>query len=485
MSIRTGADRPIAAAERLRRELHVLVGTDSLLTDPADIAPLLVDHLQMYRGRALAVAAPRSTEAVARIVGWCSQHRVGLVPQGGNTGYCGGATPDDSGQQLLLTLGRMNRIRALDADNFSMTVEAGCVLERVQQAADAAERYFPLSLGSQGSCQIGGNLSTNAGGLNVVRYGMTRELVLGVEAVLPDGSVFEGLKSLRKDNTGYDLKSLLIGAEGTLGVITAATLKLWPKMRSSATAFVGLTRPGQAVELLGMLRAATGERLSSFELLPRIAIELTTRHISGVTDPLGTVFPWYIMCELTAPAAGEALDELLQNVLGAAVGRSLIGDAALATSERARAAFWRLRETVPEAQRRDGVSVKHDVSVPVASVPAFIEEASQWVREHVPEGVLMCYGHAGDGNLHFNVNYSAAATSDPAAIAFLARAPQIRRAIHDLVMRLHGSISAEHGIGRLKREELAHYAPPATLAAMRAIKQALDPDGIMNPGKLL
>ena len=483
--------------EPLRQELQALLGDGALLSEPAEIAPLLVDQRRLYQGRALAVAAPRSTEEVARIVHWCNQHRVAVVPQGGNTSYCGGATPDESGRQLLLTLGRMNRIRALDAANFSMTVEAGCVLATVQRAADTAERYFPLSLGSEGSCQIGGNLSTNAGGLNVVRYGMARELVLGIEAVLPDGSVLDGLKSLRKDNTGYDLKSLLIGAEGTLGVITAATLKLWPKMRSSATAFVGLADPAQALELLGALRAAAGERLSSFELLPRIAIELTARHISGVTDPLGTPFPWYVLCELTA-AADEPLDELLQQILGEAAARTPPLDAVLATSERVRAAFWRLRESVPDAQRRSGVSLKHDISVPVASLPPFIREASQWVHEHVPDGTLVCYGHAGDGNLHFNVNYtagggvasagdavSAAGAASPAAATFLAREPQIRRAIHDLVMRFQGSISAEHGIGRLKREELARYAQAPTLAAMRAIKQALDPNGIMNPGKLL
>jgi D-lactate dehydrogenase (cytochrome) len=477
------------SAGTLLQELEALLDAGTLLTEPAEIAPLLIDHRRLYQGRALAVAAPHSVEEVARIVRWCNQRRVGLVPQGGNTGYCGGATPDESGRQLLLTLRRLNRIRAVDAADFSMTVEAGCVLERVQQAADAAERFFPLSLGSQGSCQIGGNLSTNAGGLNVVRYGMARALVLGLEAVLPDGSVLNALQSLHKNNTGYDLKSLLIGAEGTLGVITAATLKLWPKMRSSATAFVGLASPAHALELLDTLRTAAGERLSSFELVPRIAIELTTRHIDGVTDPLDTPFPWYVLCELSAAAADEPLQELLQDALAQAAGRGQVADAALATSERVRAAFWRLRESVPEAQRRDGVSLKHDISVPVASLPQFIRTASQWVREHLPDGLLVCYGHAGDGNLHFNINRAggtgAATPPDAAAAAFLARAGEVSRAIDDIVLRFHGSISAEHGIGRLKRDELVRCAPAATLAAMRSIKRALDPNGIMNPGKLL
>ena len=466
--------------DALRGELRALVGADGVLTEGADTAPFLVDERRLYRGRALAVALPRTVEQVARVVGWCNEHRLGLVPQGGNTGYCGGATPDESGRQLLLSLRRLNRIRAIDADNFSITAEAGCVLASVQQAADALERFFPLSLGSEGSCQIGGNLATNAGGLNVVRYGMARDLLLGIEAVLPDGQVFDGLKSLRKDNTGYDLKSLLVGSEGTLGVITAATLKLWPKMRSSATAFVALATPENAVKLLGVLRAQAGERLSSFELLPRIAIELTTRHISGVTDPLTTAYPWYILCELTS-AADEPLSELLQQTLADAAERSLLLDAAIATSERVRAAFWRLRETVPEAQRLAGSSLKHDISVPVASLPAFISEASLWVQAHVRDGVLVCYGHAGDGNLHFNISGIDRARSE----AFRAQEPQIRRAIHDLVAKFAGSISAEHGIGRLKREELRRYASPVALGAMRAIKQALDPNGIMNPGKLL
>jgi FAD/FMN-containing dehydrogenase len=466
-------------AHAARSQLANLIGEDSVLADGPDTAALLVDHRALYHGRALAVLAPRSVDEVARLLRWCNQQRIGVVVQGGNTSYCGGATPDESGQQLLLSLRRLNRIRSMDAENFSMTVEAGCVLERVQRAADAAERFFPLSLGSEGSCQIGGNLATNAGGLNVVRYGMTRELVLGVEAVLADGSVFNGLKSLRKDNTGYDLKSLLIGSEGTLAVITAATLKLWPRMRSSATAVVGIAAPAQALALLGRLRAAAGERLSSFELLPRAALELTARHIAGVTDPLGSAYPWYIVCELTASAV-EPLSELLQQTLADAAADGLLLDAALATSERARADFWRLRESVPEAQRRAGASLKHDISVPVASLPKFIDEASQWVREHVPEGLLVCYGHAGDGNLHFNISYPG---SD--APAFLAREQPIRRAIHDLVALYRGSFSAEHGIGRLKRGELQHYASPVALEAMRAIKRALDPNGIMNPGKLL
>ncbi len=466
--------------EPLHNQLRTLLGADAVLTAAADTEPFEIDQRRLYRGRALAVLLPGTVEQVSAVVRWCNEHRVGLVPQGGNTGYCGGATPDESGQQVVLSLRRLNRIRGVDPANYSMTVEAGCVLAQIQQAADAVERFFPLSLGSEGSCQIGGNLSTNAGGLNVVRYGMTRDLVLGIEAVLADGSVLSGLKSLRKDNTGYDLKALLIGAEGTLGVITAATLKLWPRMGNSATGLLGIESPADALALLDALRTAASEFLSSFELMPRIAIELAARYVEGVRDPFDSPYPWYLLCELTS-SGSENLEALLQQTLASAMERSWVRDAALATSERVRAAFWFLREHIPEAQRRAGPSLKHDISVPVASIPDFIAEASAWVRQQVPEGMLVCYGHAGDGNLHFNINQIDSAGS----AAFMAREPGIRRAIHDLVARYQGSFSAEHGIGRLKREELQRYAPPVRLAAMRSIKQALDPRGIMNPGKLL
>jgi FAD/FMN-containing dehydrogenase len=458
-----------------------LLGPDEALVRAEDMAPFLVDHRHLYQGRALAVIRPRDVAGVARVLRYCHERRIGVVPQGGNTSYCGGATPDESGTQIVLSLGRLDRIRSVDADNFSLTAEAGCILANVQAAAAAADRFFPLSLGAEGTCQIGGNLATNAGGLNVVRYGMTRELVLGVEAVLADGSVYDGLKSLRKDNTGYDLKSLLIGSEGTLGIITAASLKLWPAVRAHATAFVALTDVTHVVALLELLRARAADRINSFELLPRVAVELTARHIPGINDPLGAPHAWYVLCELSASGADEPLADLLQTALGEAMDRGWVADAALAANERQRAAFWRLRESVPEAQRLAGPSLKHDVAVPIASLPRFINEASALVSQLAPDGVLVCYGHAGDGSLHFNVSRADGADTT----AFLQREPALRRAVHDLVADFHGSISAEHGIGRLKREELAHYASPAGLAAMRAIKQALDPHGILNPGKVL
>jgi D-lactate dehydrogenase (cytochrome) len=464
-----------AALEALRRHCADV----PLLTADDDTAAYLTDHRRLYHGRALAVALPARVAQLSALLAGCQTLGIAVVPQGGNTSYCGGATPDESGQQLVIGLSRMNRVRAIDTANFSMTVEAGCLLVNVQRAADEAGCYFPLELGSAGSCQIGGNLATNAGGLNVLRFGMMRELALGIEAVLPDGRVFQRLRSLRKDNTGYDLKSLLIGSEGTLGIITAATLKLWPRLRRSATAFVAVADVAAAIALLAQLRATAGERLNSFELLPRAAIELACRYIDATRAPLGTAHEWYVLCELSS-FVDEPLDELLQHALVQASTAGLVLDAALAASESQRRAFWNLREAVPEAQRRAGPGVKHDISVPVSALPAFVAEASAWVQRQVPDGTLVAYGHAGDGNLHFNINWL-----DRAAAPDIARQePLIRRAIHDLVVAHGGSISAEHGIGRLKVAELAHYTSAVELDLMREIKRALDPRGIMNPGKV-
>ena len=468
---------PSALPERLRG----LLGADSVLTDPADCAPFLVDHLGRCRGRALAVVQPHSVAQIAQLLALCDAERIGVVPHGGNTSYCGGAIPDESGGQLVLSLRRLNRIRSLDADNYSLTAEAGCVLAQVQAAAEAAERFFPLSIGSQGSCQFGGNLSTNAGGVNVLRYGMTRDLVLGLEVVLPGGRVLDGLTTLRKDNTGYDIKSLFLGAEGTLGVITAASFKLFPQIRARATALAAIPDVRAAVTLLGELRAASGDRVSSFELIPRVGIELTTRYIPGVSDPLATAYDWYVLCELSSSRAAEPLDAVLEEALGAALAKGLVLDAALVRSERERAALWKLRESIPEAQRHEGASLKHDISLPVATLPDFVARAAPWVREHVPEGRLVAYGHVGDGNLHFNISQLPGGDRE----RFLGRADSVRRAIHDLVRDFAGSFSAEHGVGRLKVPELERYASPLELELMRAVKNAFDPHGIMNPGKIL
>ena len=465
----------------MHAELRELLGGDGLLTAAEDVAPFLVDHRRLYQGRALGVALPRTVTQVSALLAWCNIRGIGVVPHGGNTGYCGGATPDESGRQLVVALRRLDRVRTLDAANFSITVEAGCLLADVQRPAAGAGRFYPVSLGSEGSCQIGGNLATNAGGLNVLRFGMTREQVLGLEVVLADGRVLDALSGLRKDNTGYDVKSLFIGSEGTLGIITAATLRLLPPPTAHATAFVAVRDVTAAIELLGRLRAASGDALSSFELIPAIALELVRRHIPGCPLPLGTASPWYVLCELASPAP-EPLAETLQGALATALGTGAVQDAALAASERQRQDFWRLRESIPEAQRLAGPSLKHDISVPVSALPDFVVRAGEWVRREVPEGVLVGYGHAGDGNLHFNISLIDS-TAD--AVAFKAREPSVRRAIHDLVAQLRGSISAEHGIGRLKRAELARYADPVELELMRTLKRTLDPNGIMNPGKVL
>jgi FAD/FMN-containing dehydrogenase len=418
---------------------------------------------------------------VAQLLSLCEAERIGVVPHGGNTSYCGGAIPDESGAQLVLSLRRLNRIRSVDVDNYSLVAEAGCVLAQVQAAAESAGRLFPLSIGSQGSCQIGGNLSTNAGGVNVLRYGMTRDLVLGLEVVLPGGRVLDGLTTLRKDNTGYDIKSLFLGAEGTLGVITAGSFKLFPQIRVRATALVAIPEVRAAVTLLGELRAASGDRVSSFELIPRVGIELTTRHIPGVSDPLGSAHDWYVLCELSSSRAAEPLDAVLEEALAAALARGIVLDAALVRSEREHAALWKLRESIPEAQRHEGASLKHDISLPVAVLPDFVARAAPWVSEHVPDGRLVVYGHVGDGNLHFNVSQLPGSDRE----RFLARADEVRRAIHDLVRDFGGSFSAEHGVGRLKVPELERYASKVELELMRAVKHAFDPHGIMNPGKVL
>ena len=469
-----------AKAAKLRDSLRAAIGPGVLLESPADATPLLSDYRGLFHGRALAVALPRTVDEVSRLLAWSSAERVAVVPQGGNTGYCGGATPDASGLQLLVGLRRLNRVRHVDAANYAMTVEAGCTLAEVQRTAAAQQRFFPLELGSAESCQIGGNLATNAGGLNVLRYGMTRALTLGIEVVLADGQVLRQLRSLHKDNTGYDLTGLFVGSEGTLGIITAATLKLWPQLRSTSTALVAVPDVAAAVALLATLRELAGERVNSYELLPRTAMELALQYVEGLSDPFGVAHPWYVLCELSS-THDESLDSLLEQALAQAAAQGLVEDAVISANERQRASLWKLRENIPEAQRRAGPSLKHDISVPVGQLAEFVARASAWVRSSVPDGILVGYGHAGDGNLHFNISFPAKV----AAASVAAREPVIRRAIHDMVAECGGSFSAEHGVGQLKVGELERYAGAVELTMMRAIKRAVDPHGIMNPGKLL
>jgi FAD/FMN-containing dehydrogenase len=462
-------------------ELKAAVGDGSWLDAPEAVAPFLTDFRKLYRGATPLVLLPRDVDEVARILRICDRREVSVVPHGGNTSYCGAATPDSDGSQIVLSVRRLNRVRQIDAANYSMIVEAGCTLAGAQAAARDAERLFPLSLGSEGSAQIGGNLSTNAGGTAVLRYGMMRDLVLGLEVVLPNGTVLHGLKSLRKDNTGYDVKSLFVGAEGTLGVITAASLKLFPLPADTATALVGIASARHALQLLARLRTAAGDQVTSFELMPRIAVELAVRHVPGVADPLAQKAEWFLLIELSSPNPQQGLIGVLTAMLEDAAAAGLVEDAMLATSIAQAQAMWKLRETIPEAQTRHGASLKHDVSVPVSAIATLIDEGAALVQRLAPEGEVISYGHAGDGNLHFNVSQRPGSDLE----AFKARGPRLQTAIFDLVEGLGGSISAEHGIGRLKAREFAHRADPAELAVMHAIKRALDPKGIMNPGKVL
>jgi FAD/FMN-containing dehydrogenase len=465
-------------------QLRMMVGDAGYYDSPADIEPFLVDHRRLYRGATPLVLRPNTTAQVSQILKLCNEHRIGVVPVGGNTGYCGGATPAADGSQVVVSLARLKRIRSIDSLNYTLTVEAGCVLAEVQRAAAQHERLFPLSLGSEGSCHIGGNLATNAGGTSVFRYGMARELALGLEVVLPDGRVLDDLSGLRKNNTGYDLRDLFIGAEGTLGIITAATLKLYPMPRSRVTALIAVHEPAAAVELLSIMRSASSDSLATFELMPRAALELVMQHIQGVSDPLQQAYPWYVLLEATSAQTGTALNDDIAIALAAAQESGVIRDATLAHTEAQHEMLWRIRESISEAQTRAGGSIKHDVAVTISDIPRFIAAGVTLCKRLAPEGVMVVYGHLGDGSLHFNINAPPQATVAQRA-AFFAKTEELNQAMHDLTQAYRGSISAEHGIGQLKRDALARYKHPVALDIMRAIKRSLDPHDIMNPGKLI
>ncbi len=452
--------------------LKAAAGPHGSSEDPAEIAPHLEEWRSKYKGHSPLLLKPSTTAQVSAILAICDETRTAIVPQGGNTGLVGGQIPFDG--EVLLSLARMNRLRALDAAAHTMIVESGMILAEVQRAADAAGLLFPLSLAAEGSATIGGNLSTNAGGVAVLRYGMARDLALGLEVVLADGRVLDLLRALRKDNTGYDLKQLFIGAEGTLGVITAAALKLFPKPAVRATAFVAVPSPAAAVALLAKLQAATGGLISAFEILPRLGLELVLAHIPGARDPLAAPSPWYVLVEATSAARFD-LDACFLEA------RAEASEAVVATSEAQRAALWTLRGTMSEAQKREGASIKHDISVPVGAIPAFLETATAAVLKALPGARPVGFGHIGDGNIHFNFQ-SPAAGADP---GFLARWDEIQRIVHDIVRDFGGSISAEHGIGVQKRDQLARYKSAAELDVMRSLKRVLDPKGILNPGKVV
>ena len=461
--------------------IKAVVGPRGLVEDPADAAPYLSEWRGRFTGKAAAVVRPANTEEVAEVVRLCHEAGQAIVPQGGNTSLVGGSIPFETGSEIILSLGRMNRIRELDPLNHTVTAEAGCVLQTLQEAAAEADRLLPLSFGAEGTCQIGGCLSTNAGGSMTVRYGNTRDLVLGIEAVLPDGRVWNGLRRLRKDNTGYDLKHLFIGAEGTLGIITAAVLKLFPRPKQIETAFAAVPDPASAIALLAAMREATGDAVTAFELIPRLGIDFALRHVQGVIDPLSETHDWYVLLEASAGTRSEGFRALFESGLEQGFEAGMILDAVLAESSSQQRAFWFIREAIVEAQKYEGGSLKNDVSVPVSRVADFIAAASEAVCARIPGIRPVPFGHVGDGNIHFNLNQPEGADT----AGFMARWDEIQTAVNDIVVGLDGSVSAEHGIGRIKREELVRVKSPLDIELMRTIKTAFDPKGIMNPGKLV
>ena len=459
--------------------LERIVGSQHVLSDPALIAGALIEPRGLYQGKALALVRPGSTAEVATIATFCNEARIGVVPQGGNTGLVGGQTPDESGNEIILSTQRLRRVREVDPHADVMICEAGVTLAEAQAAALAADRLFPLSLAAEGTCTIGGNVSTNAGGVTVIAYGNAHDLVTGIEAVLAGGRIVNALSKLRKDNTGYDVKGLFVGSEGTLEIVTAASLRLFPNPRARATAFVGLQSPERALELLALARERLGGEITSFELIGRMAYDITVKH-GFARAPLSGPHAWCVLMEASSQVR-EGLDAAFAGALEAAFERGIVEDAAIAASLDQRQELWKLRDSIPEAQIREGGSIKHDVSVAVGDVPKLIDEATRAVEAFQLGARVVAFGHLGDGNIHFNVSQPVGADKT----AFLARWDAMNEVVHAVVGRLGGSFSAEHGIGRLKRQLLARTKDPATLAVMRAIKAALDPNGIMNPGKVL
>ena len=467
---------PLSAA--VLETLHTIVGDKGFITDKSIIAPYLEESRKRFIGTCDVLIKPASTQEVSEIIAICSDHDIPVVPQGGNTGHCGGAVPDGG---VLLNLSRLNQIRSIDPLNGTITVGAGCVLESIQKAANDAGYLFPLSLAAEGSCQIGGNIATNAGGVHVLRYGNMRELTLGIEAVLPDGQIWNGLRGLRKDNTGYDLKHLFIGSEGTLGVVTAAVLKLFPALKDTATAFMAATNPAYLMESFSELRDHFGDALSAFEIMPRFGLEIVTKHIENARDPFNTEYPWYGVIELSTPRDDLYLKSALQDKLHDLYEKQFIQNVLIAESLSQAENFWALRENMSEAQKLEGGSIKHDVSVPVSKIPEFIDETSQMLNNLV-SGIRLCaFGHMGDGNIHFNISQPVDMNKE----TFLTHWEEFNDVVHQMAEKYNGSFSAEHGIGLLKTKEMERYRGGPELEMMRAIKRSLDPNNIMNPGKII
>ncbi|CAN7275871.1 FAD-binding oxidoreductase [Trinickia sp. LjRoot230] len=461
---------------------HTVIGAAHVLTDAHDTAPYLTDWRHRYTGAACAVLKPATTDEVAQLVRIALAHRIALVPQGGNTGLAGGATPDATGRQAVLSLGRLNRVRALDIHNNTITVEAGVVLAEVQARARDADRLFPLSLAAEGSCTIGGNLATNAGGTGVLRYGNARELCLGLEVVTPQGEIWDGLRGLRKDNTGYDLRDLYIGAEGTLGIITAAVMKLHPLPAARVTALAALASPHAALDFLALAQRCAGSLLTGFELMSDFCLQLVSNHFPQLRYPFDERHAQIVLLELSDAESDEHARALFERMMETALDEGLLEDAVVAESLAQSRAFWDLREHIPLAQAEEGLNVKHDIAVPISRIGTFIDETDAAIAAAVPGARMVTFGHLGDGNLHYNVQ----APDDGDAKAFLAQyQTALNRIVYESVHRHHGTISAEHGLGQLKVDEAARYKSPTELALMRAVKNALDPLGLMNPGKVL
>lgn len=462
-------------------QVRAVVGANAVTTDADDMAPYLEERRGLYFGKAAAMVRPGSTEEVAAVMKLAHETDTIVVPQGGNTGLVGGQTPDQSGKAVILSLSRMNSVRSLDVENNTLSVDAGVTLAAAQEAAASASRLFPLSLASEGTCQIGGNLATNAGGTAVLHYGNARDLVLGLEIVLADGRIWDGMRGLRKDNTGYDLKQIFLGSEGTLGIITGAVLKLFPAPKSHATAIAAVPTPAAAVSLLRHVEAESGGAITSFELMPRIGIEMVCTHVPGARDPLSAPSPWYVLVELSSGSNGDELNALLETSLAGAIERALVSDAVVAQSDTQRAEFWQVREAMSDAQRHEGGSIKHDVSVPISNITRFLERAIEAVQSELPDIRPVPFGHLGDGNIHFNLSQPKAMETE----AFLAQWTHFNRIVHGIALDLDGSISAEHGIGQLKRDEMAALKSDVELDLMRTLKRTLDPKGILNPGKVV
>lgn len=459
-------------------QFKTITGDQYAITDASDIAPRLTENRGLYQGTSPLLLRPGSTQQVSDILKLANAKKLSVVPQGGNTGLVGAQVPHGD---IIIDMSRMNNIRELDRDSSVLVAEAGVILKQAQDAADASNLLFPLSLGSEGSCQIGGNLSSNAGGTAVLAYGNMRELCLGLEVVLPTGEIWHGLRRLKKDNTGYDLRDLFIGAEGTLGIITAAVLKLFPKPVGHEVMYVGLQSPEKALELFHLATQICGPSLTGFELIPRIGIEFTCRHINGVKDPLAKPYPWYTLIDISSGQSEQAARTMAEDIFTKAMDKGMTDDAALAQSEAQRAAFWHLREAMSPAQKPEGGSIKHDVSVPVSKVPDFIDQASKAIHDYMPGCRIVAFGHMGDGNIHFNISQPIGADKGD----FLNHWRAMNEIVHAIILSMDGSISAEHGIGQLKRDELATIKQGIEIELMQRIKRSFDPNGIMNPGKVL